>query len=69
VAIPEDAQSIPGGLSASGGFGNTPAPAGSSAALVTSAAGAAGALAGWAISSLGRKAGYSTVNSRVGLLT
>ncbi|KAG9099219.1 hypothetical protein FS749_001786 [Ceratobasidium sp. UAMH 11750] len=55
AAAPENAQSVPGGLPASGGFGNTPTAAGSSAALVTSAAGAAGALAGWAISSLGRK--------------
>ncbi|KAG8744486.1 hypothetical protein FRC10_010051 [Ceratobasidium sp. 414] len=55
VAVPESAQSMPGGLPMPGGFGNTPTAAGSSAALVTSAAGAAGALAGWAISSLGRK--------------
>ncbi|KAG8765096.1 hypothetical protein FRC12_007683 [Ceratobasidium sp. 428] len=55
VAAPESSQSVPGGLPVSGGFGNTPATAGTSAALVTSAAGAAGALAGWAISSLGRK--------------
>ncbi|KAG9084350.1 hypothetical protein FRC06_004114 [Ceratobasidium sp. 370] len=55
AAIPESTQSVPGGLPASGGFGNAPTAAGSSAALVTSAAGAAGALAGWAISSLGRK--------------
>lgn len=50
--------SIPGGMSVSSGLdSNTPPAAGSSAALVTSAAGAAGALAGWAISSLGRKVG------------
>lgn len=56
AAAPGDGLSIPGGMNLSSGLGsNTPPAAGSSAALVTSAAGAAGALAGWAISSLGRK--------------
>ncbi|KAG8683378.1 hypothetical protein FRC11_013644, partial [Ceratobasidium sp. 423] len=52
---PEDPQSIIGGFPLGGAPGATPAVGGTSAALVTSAAGAAGALAGWAISSLGRK--------------
>lgn len=60
TAAPEDPQSIVGGLPLGSGLGNASTAAGStaagsSAALVTSAAGAAGALAGWAISSLGRK--------------
>ncbi|CAE6462416.1 unnamed protein product [Rhizoctonia solani] len=52
---PEEVQSIIGGLPLGGTSGSAPAAGGTSAALVTSAAGAAGALAGWAISSLGRK--------------
>ncbi|CAE6535679.1 unnamed protein product [Rhizoctonia solani] len=52
---PEDPQSIIGGFPLGGASGTTSAAGGSSATLVTSAAGAAGALAGWAISSLGRK--------------
>ncbi|CAE6457198.1 N-terminal kinase-like protein AltName: Full=SCY1-like protein 1 [Rhizoctonia solani AG-1 IB] len=52
---PEEVQSIIGGLPLGGTSGGSPAAGGTSAALVTSAAGAAGALAGWAISSLGRK--------------
>ncbi|KAB5588327.1 N-terminal kinase-like protein [Ceratobasidium theobromae] len=55
AAAPDDPQSIISGISLGGVTGNTSTAAGSSAALVTSAAGAAGALAGWAISSLGRK--------------
>ncbi|KDN38591.1 hypothetical protein RSAG8_09378, partial [Rhizoctonia solani AG-8 WAC10335] len=52
---PEDPQSIIGAFPLGGASGSTSVAGGSSAALVTSAAGAAGALAGWAISSLGRK--------------
>ncbi|KAJ1304280.1 hypothetical protein OPQ81_005440 [Rhizoctonia solani] len=52
---PEDPQSIIGAFPLGGASGTTSTAGGSSAALVTSAAGAAGALAGWAISSLGRK--------------